>query len=214
MSTIQLMIVDDHSVVREGLRFLIELNKDFQVTGEAENLTEALAELAENRPDIVVLDYKLSQGDGIMACLEIKRRYPKVKVLLLTAFAEPHVVLEAVKAGANGFLVKSVDHDSLIRALYDIHEGKSVLDPSVTDHVLNRIRIKPEEENGLSDREEMILDLMSQGLTNHEIAHRLEVSEKTVRNSISIIFRKIQVTNRTEATAFWLNHQYPDSLPK
>jgi DNA-binding NarL/FixJ family response regulator len=208
------MIVDDHSVVREGLRFLIELNKDFQVTGEAENLTEALAELAKNQPDIVVLDYKLSQGDGIMACLEIKRRYPKVKVLLLTAFAEPHVVLEAVKAGANGFLVKSVDHDSLIRALYDIHEGKSVLDPSVTDHVLNRIRIKPEEKSGLIEREENILDLMSQGLTNHEIADRLKVSEKTVRNCISIIFRKIQVTNRTEAAAYWLKNQYPDSLPK
>ncbi len=214
MKPIQLLIVDDHSIVREGLRFLLEMNQDFRVAAEAENLPEALVCMQDKQPDIVILDYKLAQGDGILACLEIKRRYPKVKVLLLTAFIEPHVVLEAVKAGADGFLVKSVDHDSLIRALYDIHDGKSVLDPSVTEHILDRIRVKPkDDDSSLSEREENILDLMSQGLTNHEIGARMGVTEKTVRNSISGLFRKIDVTNRTEAAAYWLKHQYQDSLP-
>lgn len=213
--TIRLMIVDDHSVVREGLRFLIELNEQFQVIGEAETMVEAFQLLEQKKPDILILDYKLTRGDGVIACREIKRRYPQVKVLMLTAFAEPHVVLEAIKAGAEGYLLKNADHDSLIRALLDVHEGKSVLDPTVTDLVLNRIRIKrPEmDETGLSEREENILDMMSQGLTNYEIAEKLELSEKTVRNSISSIFKKINATNRTEAAAYWLKLQYKDSLP-
>ncbi|MEN1760603.1 response regulator transcription factor [Anoxynatronum sibiricum] len=211
---IGLMIVDDHSIVREGLRFLIELNDDFQVTGEAENLPQALERLSENLPDIIILDYQLAQGDGVLACQEIKRRYPALKVLILTAFAKPHVVLEAVKAGADGFLVKSVDHDSLMRALYDLHEGKSVLDAVVTDYVLDRIRVKPSKaESMLTEREEKMINLISQGHTNYEIASVLDISEKSVRNGISTIFKKLNVSNRTEAAAYWLKHQYQDSFP-
>ncbi|MDW7671991.1 MAG: response regulator transcription factor [Bacillota bacterium] len=214
--TIQLMIVDDHSVVRDGLRFLIELNEGFQVIGEAENMSGAFQQMEKRKPDILILDYKLSQGDGVIACREIKRRYPQVKVLVLTAFAEPHVVLEAIKAGADGYLLKNADHDTLIRALLDVYEGKSVLDPSVTDLVLNRIRInRPDtEETGLSERDEQVLDLMSQGLTNQEIAELLDITDKTVRNTISQIFKKIDVTNRTEAAAYWLKRQYKYSLPE
>lgn len=212
---ITLMILDDHSVVREGLRYLIELNQDFEVTGEAEHLAEALEIMAAQPPDILILDYKLTRGDGILACLAVKRRHPEVKVLLLTAFAEPHVVLEAVKAGAEGFLLKSADHQRLIQALYDLYEGKSVLDPAVTDLVLDRIRTKRRKtETGLTDREQLILDEISKGLTNQEIASTLQVSEKTVRNLISSIFKKIDVTNRTEAATYWLQQQYPDSLHK
>lgn len=213
MAAIKLMILDDHSVVREGLRFLIELNSDFQVVGEAEHLAGVLALLQEKQPDILILDYKLARGDGIMACLEVKKRYPAIKILLLTAFAEPHVVLEAVKAGVDGFLVKSVDHESLIKALYDVYAGKSVLDPSVTDHVLDKIRATPhEDEEVLTEREQVILDEISKGLTNQEIAATLDVTEKTVRNIISGIFKKIEVTNRTEAASYWLKRQYKDSL--
>lgn len=214
MAAITLMILDDHSVVREGLRFIIELNSDFQVMGEAAHLDEAMELLEEKQPDVLILDYKLGRGDGIKACLEVKKRYPEIKILLLTAFAEPHVVLEAIKAGADGFLVKSVDHESLIRALYDVHEGKSVLDPAVTDHVLERIRTNPQEkETGLGEREQVVLDEISKGLTNQEIATTLDVTEKTVRNIISGIFKKIEVTNRTEAASYWLKKQYKNSLP-
>lgn len=214
MTKIKLMILDDHSVVREGLRFLIELNPDFQVVGEAEHLAGMLEIMHENQPDILILDYKLARGDGVMACLEVKKRYPTVKVLLLTAFAEPHVVLEAVKAGADGFLVKSVDHESLVKALYDLYEGKSVLDPTVTDHILDKIRAKPLEDGGrLTEREQVMLDEISKGLTNQEIATTLDVTEKTVRNLLSGIFKKIEVSNRTEAASYWLKKQYKDSLP-
>lgn len=213
MKSISLMIVDDHSVVREGLKYLIELKGDFQVTGEAESLSQALEKLEFSQPDIIILDYKLARGDGVIACREIKRRYPKTRVLLLTAFAEPYVVLEALKAGADGYLLKDIDHESLVRALYDIYEGKAVLDPSVTHLVLDRIRIGSEKDDtNLNEQEANMLALISQGLTNQEIADALGVKDKTVRNTISSVFQKIEVSNRTEAASYWLKKEYQGSL--
>ena len=206
MNAIRIMIIDDHSIVRDGLKYMIGISGDFEVIGEAEGVLDALEILQKIKPDIILLDYKLERSDGVIACREIKKRYPQIKILMLTAFAEEQVVTDAIKSGADGYLLKNIDHDQLAQAIKQLHAGKSVLDPSVTESVLSAIRGEaPKEKSILAKKEQAIMELVSQGRTNQEIAAQLGMPEKSVRNALSLIYKQVGVTNRTEAAAYWLS---------
>lgn len=206
MDTIRIMIIDDHSIVRDGLKYMIGISGDFEVVSEAEGFTDALEVLEKKTPDIILLDYKLTRSDGVVVCREIKKRYPHIKILMLTAFADDQVVMDAIKAGADGYLLKNIDHEQLAHAIRGLHAGKSVLDPSVTESVLDALRGDADRERSLlSPKDQRILELVSQGKTNQEIAFQLDSSEKSVRNALSKIYKEIGAANRTEA-AYWFSN--------
>ncbi|SNS04760.1 two component transcriptional regulator, LuxR family [Anaerovirgula multivorans] len=200
---ISVLLVDDHAIVRCGIRSLIERNSGLEVCGEAENLQEAYHQVSEWKPDIVLLDIKLPDGDGAAGCREIKKISPETKVIILTAFAEDAIVLEAVQAGAEGYLLKNIDSKSIITAIRDVAAGKPALDASIISKVLDVVKGKHPVDDSLTPQERNILELISQGKTNKEIGQELFISEKTVRNNVSKILRKINVNNRTEAAIYW-----------
>ncbi|AKL94321.1 transcriptional regulatory protein DevR [Clostridium aceticum] len=201
---ISILLVDDHSIVRWGIRSLIEENQRLVVCGEAETLTEAIELVEELLPDVVLLDVRLPDGDGVIGCKRIKTLAPKSKVLMLTAYAEDQIVIEAIKAGADGYILKNIESKKIMQAIFDVYEGTGFLDPCLTESVLNQIKSSKGKSNlQLTLREEEILDLLCVGKSNKEIASALEISEKTVRNYVSKIMDKINVTNRTEAALFW-----------
>ncbi len=200
---INVLLVDDHSVVRYGIRSILEKSSLIQVIGEAESLAETYSKADNLRPDVVLLDMKLPDGDGVAGCIRLKSMMPNVKVIILTAFAEENIVYEAVKAGIDGYLLKNIEGQAIINSIVDSYNGKKVIDPSIS-HKLVRIIQKGNEENqNFAPQERNILELISQGCTNKEIAEILFISEKTVRNNVSKIMKKINVSNRTEAAMFW-----------
>lgn len=204
---IRVLLVDDHSVVRDGLRLLLQLNDGLEVCGEAATLKEAIMMTIDTNPDVVLLDFKLPDGDGVNGCISIKNLFPNIKIIILTAYAEQHIVMETIRAGADGYLLKNIESEELIKTILSVHNGESVLDPSVTEGVFNSIKLdnqKIEESSELSPRETKILQALSLGKTNKEIAESLSISDKTVRNYISNIFKKINVSNRTEAASYWI----------
>lgn len=200
---ISVLLVDDHAIVRCGIRSLIERNSGLEVCGEAANLQEAYHKVSDLKPDIVLLDIKLPDGDGAAGCREIKKISPETKVIILTAFAEDAIVLEAVQAGAEGYLLKNIDSKSIITAIRDVAAGKPALDASIINKVLDIVKGKHPVDDSLTPQERNILELVSQGKTNKEIGQELFISEKTVRNNVSKILRKINVNNRTEAAIYW-----------
>lgn len=200
---IRLLLVDDHSIVRLGIKSLIDRTPGLTVCGEAENLAEAYQQLTKLKPDVVLLDIKLPDGDGVAGCREIKKLDPGVKVIILTAFAEDSIVLETVKAGADGYLLKNIDSKTITKAIQDVAEGTSVLDATILGKVLNVVKQSGDVGEALTPQERKILDFISQGKTNKEIGEALYIAEKTVRNNVSRIMRKINVTNRTEAAIYW-----------
>lgn len=205
---IKVLIVDDHNIVRDGIRLILELDDRIEVGGEAKNLQETLDMIPKVQPDIVLLDFKLPDGDGVNGCISIKSRFPKIKIVILTAYSQDHLVMETIRAGADGYLLKNIKSEELISNIIKVHEGNSVLDSSVTDSVFNSIidqrRKQEQEEQKLSSRETYILQMVSLGKSNKEIAEALTISEKTVRNYISNIFKKLNVSNRTEAASYWI----------
>ncbi len=205
---IRVFIVDDHDIVRDGLRLIMGLDERIEVCGEARSLQEAVDAIPGVHPDVVLLDFRLPDGDGVNGCMAIKRRFPKIKIIILTAFAKDHVVLESIRAGADGYLLKNIKSQELIDNIIKVYEGANVLDASVTEGVFNNIsRLESKgspEGHSLSAREKEILEILSLGKSNVEIAEVLDISEKTVRNYISTIFKKLNVTNRTEAASFWI----------
>ncbi|MBU5311319.1 response regulator transcription factor [Tissierella carlieri] len=204
---IRVLLVDDHSVVRDGLRLLLQLNDGLEVCGEAATLKEAIMMTIDTNPDVVLLDFKLPDGDGVNGCISIKNLFPNIKIIILTAYAEQHIVMETIRAGADGYLLKNIESEELIKTILSVHNGESVLDPSVTEGVFNSIKLdnqKIEESSEFSPRETKILQALSLGKTNKEIAESLSISDKTVRNYISNIFKKINVSNRTEAASYWI----------
>ncbi|WP_084019088.1 response regulator [Desulfuribacillus alkaliarsenatis] len=207
---IKVFIVDDHSVVRKGLKMFLDSNDEITVCGEAGTLKEALDIVGEHKPDIVLLDYKLPDGDGITGCLNIKNTHPNIKIIILTAFATEDVIVGAIRAGADAYLLKDIEGDELVSTIRAVSKGKSVLDSSVTDDVFNSLKIAEKDQRAefnLTDKEIVILDMLTMGKVNKEIASSLGVSDKTVRNYISKIFKKINVTNRTEAASFWIRQK-------
>lgn len=205
---IKVLVVDDHNIVRDGLRMILELDDRIEVCGEAKGLQESLDIIAKTKPDVILLDFKLPDGDGVSGCISIKNRFPKVKIIILTAYSQDHLVMETIRAGADGYLLKSIKREELINNILNVYKGNSVLDTSLTECVFNNI-ITPmgkvlKEDSKLSAREIYIIQMVSLGKSNKEIAKALAISEKTVRNYISNIFKKLNVSNRTEAASYWI----------
>ncbi|WP_084031742.1 response regulator transcription factor [Anaerobacillus arseniciselenatis] len=201
-NSVKVFIVDDHVVVRKGLEMFLEADEKIKVCGEAGNLNEAIELIGHKRPDVVLLDFKLPDGDGITGCLKIKNMYPHIKVIILTAFANENNLLEAKRAGAEAYLLKDVECEQLTSTIFSIYNDNGDLASPLMVNAK-----KQKNDFNLSNKETKILDMVSLGKVNKEIAERLNVSEKTVRNYICKIFKKINVTNRTEAASFWLRQK-------
>jgi two-component system response regulator DevR len=207
----RILLVDDHEVVRLGLRSLLERHPQFDVIGEASSAREALEQVANNHPDVVVMDIRLPGTSGIEACEEITSRFPETRVLMLTSYAEDEMLFSAIRAGASGYVLKQIGGDELVRALEAVARGEALLDPAVTQRVFQEVRraVKEEEASAfahLSQQEKHVLLLVSEGKTNREIAKSLFLGEGTVRNYVSSILSKLGVSNRAEAAAYAVEH--------
>ncbi|MHB8572590.1 MAG: response regulator transcription factor [Candidatus Dormibacteria bacterium] len=208
---LRVMLVDDHEVVRDGVRALLESEAGINVVGEAGTVAEAVARAQSIQPDVVVMDVRLADGSGIAATREIRTARPETRVLMLTAFADDEAVMAAVMAGASGYVLKEVHGGDLVRAIRAVGSGESLLDPKVTEHVLDRLRqhrrlLRDEKLARLSAQEERILTLVASGLTNREIGDHLHLAEKTIKNYISAILSKLEVVRRAEAAAYLARH--------
>lgn len=200
---IKVLIVDDHSVIRVGLRALIEESDGLTVIGEAGCLDEAYNKINELIPDVVLLDMQLPDGDGVAGCSYIKKINTNIKVVILTAFADDAFVIEAIKAGANGYLLKTIDSDILINAIISTHKGGSTLDSAVVGKIMNEIKREKITDPRFNEQEINILELISDGKSNKEISQQLNLAEKTVRNYVSKLMKKVAVDNRTGLAVFW-----------
>ncbi|HEU4684478.1 MAG TPA: response regulator transcription factor [Nitrospira sp.] len=204
--TIGVLLVDDHEVVRAGLRQVLSQNHGITVVAEAGTVAEAVREATRTKPDVVLMDARLPDGSGVDACREIRERCPATRVLFLTSFSDESIVLAAVFGGADGYLLKHVDTMSLLQAVRSVAEGHSILDASVTKVILNRARslsaADPARASAaLSTQQQRVLALVAKGKTNKEIAASLSLSDKTVKNYVRAIFQKLQVTRRSQAAA-------------
>src|SRR5512132_572485 len=202
--SIRLLLVDDHKVVRSGVKALLSGTGNIDVVGEAGTAADAVSLAAQLKPDLVLMDVRLPDGSGIDACREIRTARQETRVLFLTSFADDDAVLATILAGADGYLLKEIDEDGLIRAIETVAAGRSILDPSVTQRVLTRIKDQAStagELKGadLSPQEQKVIALVAEGQTNKEIAVALGLSDKTVRNYLSNIFQKLQVSRRSQA---------------
>jgi two-component system, NarL family, response regulator DevR len=202
--TTRLMIVDDHEVVRMGLRAALEIEDDFTVVAEASDGQQAIDRARVQHPDIVLMDVRMDGMDGIEACREIRSEFPEIKVLMLTSFAEEETVVAALLAGAAGYVLKNVPRTRLLESLRSVARGESLLDSAVTRNVLDKLMTgKPKkDEDNLTEREREVLALIAEGATNKEIAARLVVSENTARNHVSHILSKLGFSRRSEAAAY------------
>jgi DNA-binding NarL/FixJ family response regulator len=202
--TTRLMIVDDHEVVRMGLRAALEIEEDFTVVAEASDGQQAIDRVRVQHPDIILMDVRMDGMDGIEACREIRSEFPEIKVLMLTSFAEEETVVAALLAGAAGYVLKNVPRTRLLESLRSVARGESLLDSAVTRNVLDKLMAgKPKkDEDNLTEREREVLALIAQGATNKEIATKLVVSENTARNHVSHILSKLGFSRRSEAAAY------------
>ena len=211
MTKQRILLVDDHEVVRLGLKALLERHPQFDVIGEAASAREALELVANIHPDVVVMDIRLPGTSGIEACEEITSRFPETRVLMLTSYAEDEMLFSAIRAGASGYVLKQIGGEELVRALEAVARGEALLDPAVTQRVFQEVRraVKEEEASAfvhLSQQERHVLLLVSEGKTNREIAKALFLGEGTVRNYVSSILSKLGVSNRAEAAAYAVEH--------
>ena len=207
MAAIRVMVVDDHDVVREGLMALLRRREGFEVVGEASDVAGAIAEAKRTQPDVIVMDVRMPDGSGIEACRTIRETRPETKVLMLTAYADEDAVLAAILAGAAGFVLKQTRGRDLGDAVAAVARGDSLLDASVTQKILDRVRNDSKRKaddplNALSEQEQRILHLIAEGKTNRQIADEVFLSDKTVKNYVSSILRKLNLTRRSEAAAF------------
>ena len=200
----RIFLLDDHEVVRRGLRELFESEEDLEVVGEAGTAEEALSRIPPTRPDVAVLDVRLPDGDGVEVCREIRSNHPEVACIMLTSFADDEAVYAAIMAGAAGYLLKQVRGNDLVTGVRRVAAGESLLDPGVTSRVLERIRHRDDadELSALTPQERNILELISEGLTNRQIGERMYLAEKTVKNYVSNLLTKLGMSRRTEAAAY------------
>jgi DNA-binding NarL/FixJ family response regulator len=207
---IRIMLVDDHEVVRDGVKSLINANDDLTVVAEAGTVKEAVEQAMQTRPDVVVMDVRLADGSGIEATREIRARLEKTAVLMLTSFADDEALFASIMAGASGYVLKQIRGGELVRAIREVGAGRSLLDPEVTRSVLERLRkgktLRDEKLSRLSAQEERILTLVAQGMTNGQIGKQLKLAEKTVKNYVSTILSKLEVARRAEAAAYLARH--------
>jgi two-component system, NarL family, response regulator DevR len=212
---LRIMIVDDHEVVRQGLVALLSRREEFQVVAEAGSVAEAIAGARRFAPDLVVMDVRLPDGSGIEACREIRSELPETKVVMLTSYPDEEAVLSAIIAGASGYLLKQVRGRDLVSALESVGRGDSLLDPAITERVLDRVRrvasgADRDELADLTAQERKILMLVADGKTNKEIAGDVFLSDKTVKNYVSSILGKLNLQRRAQAAAFVARHHLND----
>lgn len=202
---IGVFLLDDHEVVRRGVRDLLEAEDGIQVVGEAGTAAEALARVPATRPDVAVLDVRLPDGNGVEVCREIRSRLPEVACLMLTSYSDDDALFEAIMAGAAGYVLKQIRGNELVSAVRKVASGASLLDSAVTGRVLARLRNpEPTDERlaSLSTQERRILDLIALGYTNRQIANEILLAEKTVKNYVSNLLTKLGMERRTEAAVF------------
>ncbi len=207
MDEIRILIADDHPLIREGLRRILDSDLQLQVVSEAGDGQGAINQARQLTPDVILMDLKMPGTDGVEASRVIRREFPEIKIIILTV-AEDDDMLEAIRAGASGYLLKDVEPDELLKAIHTVFEGRPAFHPLVTSRLLgeyNRLSmpVRKDDEIGLlTEREKEVLGLIAQGESNKNIAHKLFISEKTVKNHITSIFRKLKVEDRTQAAIF------------
>ena len=209
---LRLLVVDDHEVVRQGLVSLLDRREHFQVVAEAGTAAEAVEMARKFEPDLVVMDVRLPDGSGIEACREIRSEFPATRVVILTSYPDEEAVLSAIIAGASGYLLKQIRSRDLVSALESVGRGESLLDPAVTEKVLDRVRriatgTYTDEMAQLPQQEQKILLLVAEGKTNKEIASEVFLSDKTVKNYVSSILSKLNLERRAQAAAFVARHR-------
>lgn len=205
MAKIRIMIVDDHEMMRLGLRTAFEPEPDLAVVGEASNGAEALAKIATLDPQLVLMDVRMEKMGGIEACREIKSRYPHVRILMLTSYTDEDAVISSIMAGASGYLLKHLSRPELLRSIRLVASGQTLIDANATQQALNRISQTPGWE--LTEREREVLTLVARGYTNKQIADTLTVTEKTARNHVSHILEKLGLSRRSEAAVFAIENK-------
>jgi DNA-binding NarL/FixJ family response regulator len=209
---LRLLVVDDHEVVRQGLVALLDRRPEFQVVSEAGTVAEAIEQARRFQPDLVIMDVRLPDGSGIEACREIRSELPSTRIVMLTSYPDEEAVLSAIVAGASGYLLKQVRARDLVAALEAVGRGESLLDPAVTEKVLERVRRiatggYQDELAALTAQEQKILLLVAEGKTNKEIAAEVFLSDKTVKNYVSSILSKLNLERRAQAAAFVAKHR-------
>jgi DNA-binding NarL/FixJ family response regulator len=203
--SIRVFLLDDHEIVRRGLRELFEAEDDLEIVGEAGSAEEAIGRIPATSPDVAVLDVRLPDGSGVEVCRELRSARPELACIMLTSFADDEALFEAIMAGAAGYVLKQIRGDQLLDAVRRVAAGQSLLDPSVTARVLDRLRRGSEEDErlrGLSEQEHRILALLVDGKTNRQIAEEMFLAEKTVKNYVSNLLGKMGMSRRTEAAVY------------
>jgi DNA-binding NarL/FixJ family response regulator len=202
---IKVFLLDDHEIVRRGVRELLEANPDITVVGEAGTAASALARIPALRPDVAVLDVRLPDGDGITVCRDIRSRMPEVACLMLTSFGDDQAIFDAIMAGAAGYVLKQIRGTDLVGAIRTVAAGESMLDPEAASRVMKHMRDEAARTDplaGLTGQERKILELIGEGLTNRQIGERMYLAEKTVKNYVSALFAKMGMERRTQAAAY------------
>ena len=204
--TIKVFLLDDHEMVRRGLRDILQAEDDIEVIGEAGTVNEGVRGIVGMRPDVALVDIVLPDGNGVEVCEALRTYAPDVRILVLTSFSDDDTLFAAINAGAAGYVLKRVGSDELISSVRGVHEGKSLVDPRLTDRMFDRLRSGQSDDEErlaeLNDRERQLLELVAEGLTNRQIGDRLHLSEKTVKNYVSTMLKKLNMDTRTEAAVF------------
>lgn len=205
-SKVRVFLLDDHEVVRRGLKELLESDGSIEVVGEAATVAQANARIPAVRPDVAILDARLPDGSGIEVCRQVRSADPSIRAIILTSFDDDDALFSAIMAGAAGYILKQVSGDDLVSAVHKVAQGAALLDPQVTEKVMTRLRQgdqnEPAELKSLSPQERRILDLVAEGLTNRQIGEELFLAEKTVKNYMSSILSKLGLERRTQAAVF------------
>ena len=211
-SKIGVFLLDDHEVVREGLRHLLEVEDDMEVVGEAGTAAEAVDGIGRTMPRVAVLDVRLPDGSGVEVCREIRSHYHDVACLMLTSFSDDEALFDAIMAGASGYVLKEIRGSDLVNDIRRVAAGHSLIDPALTARVMERIKGRQTENVGekLTPQEQRILDLIAEGMTNRQIAGAMYLSEKTVKNYVSNLLAKLGMSRRTEAAVYAVKHAIRD----
>src|SRR5215510_8313175 len=214
---LRILLIDDHEVVRLGIKALLGRYDQFQVVAEAGTAQDAVQQAIQHHPDVVIMDIRLPGKSGIEATQEITQKLPETKVIMLTSFAEDNMLFDAIMAGASGYVLKQIGSGELVRALETVARGEKLLDPAITQKVFDHVRQTAREAQGenfarLTGRELQILALVAEGKTNKDIAEKVFLSEKTVRNYVSSILEKLNLSSRAEAAAYAVRHRISEHL--
>jgi len=215
MDNIRILLADDHTVLRQGIAQALELQSDMSVVAQASNGAEAVSLVEQHRPDVALLDINMPELDGVEATRQITAKWPETGVIILTMYRRDDYIFEAIKAGASGYLLKEVELSELVRAVRAVAQGEAVIDAAIAGRVMAELRAetapaKAATDEELAERDIEILRLLAQGHSNQEIADQLFISEKTVRNRLSLIFRRFHLKNRTEAALYAMRHGLVD----